>query len=63
MADKCTNLIPLFMLAEHTLPAGVLVPTFTGNADYVDDESICFVMSRRQSWFDGFPRLERPCDE
>ena len=56
--------LPYTYAAKDTLPNDILIPEFTGNADYVDIDNIFAPRdSRREMWVRNFPRLERPSDE
>ena len=49
---------------KDTLPDDVLVPQFSGNADFVDVDNLFAAReSRRDMWIGVFPRLDRPPDE
>lgn len=48
---------------EDTLPPGILIPEFTGNACQVNPMDFPLSISRKVLWIGGFPRLERPSDQ
>ena len=65
MCIKCMHVILYYTYAaKDTLPRDILIPTFSGNADYVDSDDLFAPReSRREMWVRNFPRLERPSDE
>ena len=55
----------LIILSDrYTLPKDVLIPDFTGNAEYIDEDDVFApTQSRKDMWINGFPNIERPPDE
>ena len=64
MNHKNFNSIVLALADETSLPKGVLIPTFSGNAFACPTEEIGAVSkSRKDWWIADFPVLNRKSDE